>query len=143
MFKNYHSPITDIIRQTPGDTLIKGDIQDLKPIHQYAHGRIVLIGDAAHATTPNLAQGACQAIEDAVILANCIQAQPLIEIAFRDFEQKRRKRTHWIVNTSRQIGKIAQLENPILIRLRNALFSRLPASASRRQFQKLEEVDFS
>ena len=47
-----------------------GDIIDIKPIGQYAFNNIVLIGDAAHATTPNMGQGACQAIEDAVVLAD-------------------------------------------------------------------------
>lgn len=140
-FSGYHDPIAQVLRQTPADKLILSPIQDLQPIHRYAYGRVVLIGDAAHATTPNLAQGACQAIEDAVILANCIKTQADITQAFQTFEQKRLKRTHWIVNTSWKLGKVAQLENPVLVGMRNLLLRMLPASVSRKQFDKLEAVD--
>ncbi|MEO6231653.1 MAG: FAD-dependent monooxygenase, partial [Ferruginibacter sp.] len=68
-FKDFHKPVPDIIAATKNDALIWGDILDIAPIKKYAFENILLIGDAAHATTPNLGQGACQAIEDAVILA--------------------------------------------------------------------------
>lgn len=139
-FRGFHAPIARVLQHTAADKLIYGPIQDLKPLHKFAYGRVLFIGDAAHATTPNLAQGACQAIEDAVILASCIQAQPDIAQAFLTFEQRRLKRTHWVVNTSWKLGQVAQLENPVLIRLRNFILSMMPASASRRQFQKLETV---
>lgn len=69
VFNDYCDPIPQILSQTQTENLIWNDILDIKPISRYAYGRTVLIGDAAHATTPNLGQGACQAIEDAVILA--------------------------------------------------------------------------
>ncbi len=140
-FKNYHSPIDLVLQHTASDKLIFSPIQDLQPLSRFAYDRVVLIGDAAHATTPNLAQGACQAIEDAVVLANCLKKQSDTVVAFQKFEQHRIKRTHWIVNTSWQLGKIAQLENPLLIQMRNLLLKVMPDAASRRQFQKLETVD--
>lgn len=70
VFKDYCDPIPEILSHTQNENLIWNDILDIKPIPRYAYGRTVLIGDAAHATTPNLGQGACQAIEDAVILAS-------------------------------------------------------------------------
>ena len=53
-FSNYHQPITTLLQQTKNEDLIWSDIIDLQPISQYAFDNIVLIGDAAHATTPNL-----------------------------------------------------------------------------------------
>ncbi len=53
--------------------MIHRDIIDITPMKQFFDKRIVFIGDAAHALTPNLGQGACQAIEDAIILAECIK----------------------------------------------------------------------
>jgi 2-polyprenyl-6-methoxyphenol hydroxylase-like FAD-dependent oxidoreductase len=141
-FKNYHSPIPEILLQSRPENLIHNDIIDLKPVEHYAFGRIVLIGDAAHATTPNMAQGACQAIEDAVTLAKCMHREPDYEAAFRNFEQQRLRRTHWITQTSWKIGKIAQLENAIFIRLRNSGFRMIPESLGRRQLEKLENVTF-
>jgi 2-polyprenyl-6-methoxyphenol hydroxylase-like FAD-dependent oxidoreductase len=141
-FKDYHHPVPSILKQTKNEDLIWGDINDIKPIEQFAFGNILLIGDAAHATTPNLGQGGCQAIEDAVVLAEEIRDNLDIEKAFLQFEQRRLQRVHWVVNTSRQVGRVAQWENSFLIQLRNFLFRLLPKSFSDRQFQKLYKVDF-
>ena len=102
----------------------------------------LLIGDAAHATTPNMGQGACQAIEDAVTLGQCLADATTIETAFADFEKKRLKRTAWITNTSWNIGRMAQLENPFLISVRNAIFRLTPPSLNAKQLAKLNQVDF-
>lgn len=140
-FAGYHHPIPAIIKETKNENLIWSDINDIKPINRYAFNNILLIGDAAHATTPNLGQGACQALEDAVILAGEIKSSS-IETAFMQFEQKRLKRTHWIVNTSRSIGKIAQMENKLLISIRNLLLRVTPRSFNDNQFKKLYTTDF-
>lgn len=141
MFKGYHAMIGDVLERSRGHKLIHGDVLDLKLIDRYAYGRTVLIGDAAHATTPNLAQGACQAIEDAVVLAACLRHEPDTEMAFREFERKRLKRTHWVVNTSWKLGKVAQLEQKSLVWLRNTAFRMMPKTISQRQFSKIEGVE--
>lgn len=64
----FHDPIQEILVITNNKQLIWNDIIDLKPQKKFAFDRILLIGDAAHATTPNMGQGACMAIEDAVTL---------------------------------------------------------------------------
>lgn len=141
-FGGYHHNIETILKATKNEKLIWTDIYDLKPIHRYAFNNILLIGDAAHATTPNLGQGACQAVEDAVILAAEIKNNPNITNAFKSFEQRRMKRIHWIVNTSWRFGKIAQLDNKFLIGLRNFLFSHLPKSINDKLFKKMYTTDF-
>jgi len=112
IFQKFHDPVPAILRHTPGDKLLWNDIIDLKPISRFAFGNIVLIGDAAHATTPNMGQGACQAIEDAVVLADELAAHDNPEAAFAAFERRRIKRTHFIVNNSWHLGKVAQWSNP-------------------------------
>jgi 2-polyprenyl-6-methoxyphenol hydroxylase-like FAD-dependent oxidoreductase len=120
------------------------DIIDVKPIRQFAFGHILLCGDAAHATTPNMGQGACQAIEDAIVLANCMATYSAdIQKAFQVFEKKRISRTTRIVNTSWQIGKLAQIENKVLSNLRNGLMRLIPPSANEKQLQFLYNVDFT
>ncbi len=141
-FKDFHSPIPEILRLTEDKDLIHNDISDIKPLNKFSFGRIVLIGDAAHATTPNMGQGACQAIEDAVVLAQCIADNSDFETAFKMFEKCRLKRTKWITDTSRKVGLIAQLENPLLIRLRNAALRLMPFSAGERQLRELGKTDF-
>jgi 2-polyprenyl-6-methoxyphenol hydroxylase-like FAD-dependent oxidoreductase len=141
-FAGYHQPIETILKETKNENLIWADINDLKPINRFAFNNILLIGDAAHATTPNLGQGACQAVEDAVILAAAIKNNSDLTLAFKKFEQQRLKRIHWIVNTSWRIGKIAQLENKFLIRCRDFLFRNIPKKVNEKQFTKIYTTDF-
>lgn len=142
IFQKFHDPIPAILRHTPDDSLLWNDIIDLKPIPRFAFGNIVLIGDAAHATTPNMGQGACQAIEDAVILADELAAHDSPAAAFASFERRRLPRTHYIVNNSWTLGKIAQWSHPLLVSLRNGLFRLIPESANERQLKAVLEVDF-
>lgn len=141
-FNEYHSPISTILDHTKQTDLIWSDILDLKPIQSFVFGNIVLIGDAAHATTPNMGQGACQAIEDAVIIAVELEKAPNPFIAFKAFEERRIKRTQQIVKKSWTIGKIGQLENSLLTNIRNFIFRNLPSSVSKKQIESLYEVDF-
>ena len=139
MFRGYHDPIRTIIRSTPDDQILWNDIFDLKPVKQYVFGNVVMIGDAAHATTPNLGQGACQAIEDAVILANCLKENVQVRDAFSSFESKRIKRTHYVVNQSWKMGKMAQMEDEILIAIRNFVVRLIADKFIYRQLQKVYE----
>lgn len=140
-FKAYHKDIIHVLENTPDDHIIWNDICDLKPISNYAFSNVVLIGDAAHATTPNMGQGACQAIEDAFFLAHEFQQTQTIQEAFIHFEQKRMKRTQGIVKQSQRIGKIAQLENPVLAWGRNTLMNLTPASVVEKQLAKIYKID--
>ena len=141
-FGHFHPPIREIIRHTKDEQLIWNDIIDIKPLKQFAFGNIVLMGDAAHATTPNLGQGACMAIEDAAILANAIAKYPTVEDAFIAFEKKRIQRTTSIVKNSWQLGRVAQLENRWLIKARNALLRLTPSSVAEKQIKSLQEISF-
>ncbi|MBX3242663.1 MAG: FAD-dependent monooxygenase [Chitinophagaceae bacterium] len=141
-FMEYPPEVGEIIRSTFEDTLIWNDIIDLKPVQRYAFGRILLIGDAGHATTPNMGQGACQAIEDAAVLYSELITGGDMEDLFRRFEKRRLPRTHFITNQSARIGKIAQATNPFMIRIRNAAFRSLPDRIKDRQLKKLYNIDF-
>ncbi len=141
-FRDYHEPVVDLINATPQEHIIWNDIFDLEPISNYAFGNLVLIGDAAHATTPNLGQGACMAIEDAVVLANCLKKHSNVPDAFRSFQEKRLKRTHEIVKGSWRLGKMAQIENAFLSKARNLLFRMIPQSVYEKQIDDLFNVNF-
>jgi 2-polyprenyl-6-methoxyphenol hydroxylase-like FAD-dependent oxidoreductase len=142
IFGRFHDPVPDLLHQTPESALIWSDIIDLKPTGRYHFGRVLLIGDAAHATTPNMGQGACQAIEDAVVLADEWTKFGDMQAAFRAFEARRMARTRGIVNTSWTLGRIAQLENPVLIALRNWAFRMTPERVNERQMASVLNVDF-
>lgn len=137
LFKDYHDPIPDIIRTTPEDAMLFNPIIDLKPHKMYTKDNVLLIGDAAHATTPNLGQGACQAIEDVATLYQILQKNNDLQQAFKTLEAKRIKRTHYITNTSWWIGKAAQWENPLLVFVRNFIFRATPAKLNNKQIERV------
>ena len=138
-FADFHAPVPQLLALTRDDQLLWNDILDLKPLTRFAYGPVLLLGDAAHATTPNLGQGAGQAVEDAAILANCLANQADIPTAFQEFETRRLPRTTRIVQLSWQLGKVAQFENPLLTRLRNTVMRHVPASINQQQMQFLFE----
>lgn len=144
IFAGYPARVLDLLKASEGLPLIWGDITDLPTGHRYDHGNIVLIGDAAHATTPNMGQGACQAIEDAVILAAEIgrhRNDPAE--AFRRFTDRRLERTRMVVRRSRMMGQLAQWRHPVLRTLRNMLFRLTPQTVFRRQLEALYNVDLT
>ncbi len=141
-FGDFHAPIPAILKKTRNEQLIWNDIIDLKPIERYAFGNILFIGDAAHATTPNMGQGASQAVEDAAFLLSELRKTGDFGSAFRNFETRRLERTHYITNKSWKIGKAAQLENKCLASIRNAVIRMLPERVNERQFEILYNINF-
>lgn len=101
-----------------------------------------MIGDAAHATTPNLGQGACQALEDAVVLAAELGKNKQRDATLANFEKRRLARTRTIVKRLTMIGQFAQLQNPLLIALRNTLVKLTPKRVNEKQLEYISKVDF-
>jgi 2-polyprenyl-6-methoxyphenol hydroxylase-like FAD-dependent oxidoreductase len=136
-FSEFHIDILNIISATTKDQIIVSDIIDLKPIDKWQGENVCLIGDAAHATTPNLGQGACQAIEDAYVLGKLLDDGLEIENTFAAYENLRRKKAHTIVNTSWTVGKMAHIENSFGIWLRNFIMKNIPKSVNKKQMDMI------
>lgn len=141
-FQSYPAPVRELLRLTKDEKLIKGPIVDIDPLSRFYANRVLLIGDAAHATTPNMGQGACMAIEDVAVLQDELQRAPDLDTAFQNFEKRRLDRTRYIIKNSRIAGKIAQSDNPVLNRIRNSLFRALPVSWTQFPLKRLYEEDF-
>lgn len=133
MFKGWQAPIEAIIEATAEEAILRTDIQDRKPRLRWTEGRVTLLGDAAHPMTPNLGQGACQAIEDAVVLAECLRQESDLEAALQQYEKRRIPRTGKVVRQARQLGQIGQLENPLLCWGRNKVMKFTPNSLAAKQ----------
>lgn len=140
MFADFSQPIPSIIAATPENKIIRNDISDLKPIPTWHKGRVCLVGDAAHATTPNMGQGGGQAVEDAWFLSQILKEEKNIERAFEAFEKKRRKKVNQIVQGSRMIGQIAHIS--FGRRLRNALMRATPTSLGNKRMLDLYGIDY-
>ena len=119
IFSSWPQNIRTIIKQTPLQSIIRNDIMDLLPKKNWGKGSCTLLGDAAHASTPNLAQGANMAIEDAIELAHSLQTVGNIKQALRDYERKRYPRVRSVVKDSRKLGDIAQWSNPYLAEIKD------------------------
>lgn len=127
-FSGWHAPIEALIQETDPQDILYNDIYDFNPMPRWSSGRVTLLGDAAHATTPNLGQGAGQAIESAVVLARCLAEENQLQAALSRYEAVRRPRTAWITNQSHRMGQIGQIDHPILCNLRNLAVRLIPSS---------------
>jgi 2-polyprenyl-6-methoxyphenol hydroxylase-like FAD-dependent oxidoreductase len=125
-FGGWHEPIPTIIRVTEDCDIHRDGVYYREPAKRWGEGRFTLLGDAAHPMTPDLGQGACQAIEDAVVLARSLDEEGDIEAALRLYEERRADRVAYVVRQSRRLGWIGQLENPLLRRVRDATLRTIP-----------------
>ena len=103
---------------------------------------MALLGDAAHAMTPNLGQGGAQAIEDAWVLADRLAACPSIDQAQREYEGMRMAKVCWVVKTAWKIGKMANARSPWLEKARNLAMRWTPAWVNDRQFDRLYSLGY-
>lgn len=84
------------------DAVLKTALYERDPLPFWSRGRVTLLGDAAHPMLPFMAQGACQAVEDAVVLARCVTGADDLATAFARYEAARIERTARIQIGSRQ-----------------------------------------
>ena len=121
LFGGWREPIGRLIEATDEEAILRNDLFDRRPVRHWGSGRVTMLGDAAHPPTPNLGQGACQALEDALVLAGCLAEQREPVAALRAYEAHRRKRSAAIIEQSALVGKIGQWEQPLLCALRDGL----------------------
>jgi 2-polyprenyl-6-methoxyphenol hydroxylase-like FAD-dependent oxidoreductase len=137
VFRGWHEPVEQLIAATDESVILRHDIYDRPVLGRWGNGRVTLLGDAAHAMTPNLGQGACQAIEDAVVLARELAARRDLPGALRSYETRRIGRANSIVTASRRLGAIGQWSHPLAVPVRNWLMAHV---ASRLQARQIEQV---
>lgn len=140
LLNEFHPEVLAMINATPQENIFISDITDLKPISTWTRDKACLLGDAAHATTPNMGQGACQAIEDAYTIAQLLGGGKEIKDAFASYEKRRIKKAHDIVKRSWSAGKISHIENGALIWLRNIAMKSLPGSANNKLLDKIFDI---
>ena len=137
MFAGWHEPVESLIAGTDEGAILKNGAYDLPPLKRWGHGRVMLLGDAAHPCTPNLGLGGCMALEDALVLANsfCKEATP--ELALRRYESLRRRRTRHVQQRSLLMGSIGQWENRLVTGGRQMVTRILPATIFERNLRRV------
>jgi 2-polyprenyl-6-methoxyphenol hydroxylase-like FAD-dependent oxidoreductase len=133
-FGGFEGPVAQLLAATPEAAIVRTDVFDRPAIDRWGRGRVTLLGDAAHPMTPNLGQGGCQAIEDAIVLGECLLASPgEIEAGLRRYEDRRAARAQWFVAQSRSMGRVAQASGPLTSWLRDTVLRLLPKKLLERQ----------
>ena len=140
-FGKWHPPIPEVLTRTDPAAIIQTRIYDRRPARTWGRWTCTLLGDAAHPTTPDLAQGGCMALEDAAILARCISNYPDLSLAFRSYERLRFARTARVTTLSRYYGAIGQWRNPAFVWLRNAALRIIPARAAAKSYHRFVSYD--
>jgi FAD-dependent urate hydroxylase len=135
LFSDWYDPIPTVIQATPAEAILQNDIYDIPLLKEWVRGRAALLGDSAHAMTPNMGQGGCQAIEDAVVLGKCLRTASSIESGLRAYQNQRLSRANSIALMSRRMGQAVTQANPIICALRNTVFRLMPPEVQLRNLQ--------
>ena len=118
--------LLDALEHESGDSGIHAGAIEEVVLDSWSHGAVLLIGDAAHATSPNMAQGAAMALEDALVLAECLTEADSVVAAVSTYERRRRPRTDWVLHQSHRRDSTRSLpssiRNPVLKRFGPRIF---------------------
>ena len=132
-FTDWHADVQQLIDAADASSLYKWALFDREPMARWGRGRATLLGDACHATLPFMAQGAAMAIEDAAVLAGCIDQSSSIVSALNRYETVRRDRTAYVQRGSRRNARIFHLSGAMAW-LRDRAAKRAPARAMHRLY---------
>ena len=111
-FADWSLPVQQLIERLDPQKTNRVEIHDIEPFTQFYKGRVVILGDAAHSTTPDIGQGGCQAMEDAIYLARSLQINTLgVEDALRRYQNKRNERANELVLRARKRCDVTHMKD--------------------------------
>jgi 2-polyprenyl-6-methoxyphenol hydroxylase-like FAD-dependent oxidoreductase len=128
-FGEWHDPIPSLVRDTPEEEILCHPIHEVPSLPAWSVRRVTLLGDAAHAMTPNLGQGACQALEDAVALGETVTTESDPVAALAAYQRARLRRATGIAARSRLTSRVALANHPLTAALRNLVIGLAPSGA--------------
>ena len=124
--------IGQVIQATEESDIVHNEFFDIAPIQTWHRERVILVGDAAHATTPFAAMGANMTIEDTSVLLEELDRAERIESALDTFQTLRKKRTEDVVAKGRKMARLTQLHSSFAAWLRDQAFRHMPAADTER-----------
>ncbi|WP_407840514.1 FAD-dependent monooxygenase [Streptomyces sp. DSM 116496] len=140
-YGTWHDPIPALLERIDPAAVLQHDLYDLAaPLPRFHQGRLAWLGDAAHAMTPNLGQGGCQAVEDAAVLAHLLEGAD-VRAALAAYSAARCARTDALRVRSRRAGRVAALTHPLAVAARDLAVRATPARATRRALDDLFAFD--
>ena len=147
LFATWHAPISRVIAATDPQAVFRLDIHDLAaPLASFRRGRCLLLGDAAHAMTPDLGQGGGQALEDAATLTQLLRPvastkaleAATLNQALNTYDLLRRRRTQPLALRARRVGAIAHTPSATGQRLRDIAMRWTPDSLMARELLSIQ-----
>ncbi|WP_395728611.1 FAD-dependent monooxygenase [Nakamurella sp.] len=132
-FGRWAGPVAGLIEASAEDSIVRSSIYDRDPVRPWSAGRATLLGDAVHPMTFNVGQGACQAIEDAAVLARSLRSDADPVSALKQYEAQRHSRTSGLTMRARRIGNLGRIQAATACAVRDALLRPVLGGPARRQ----------
>ncbi|HSU35369.1 MAG TPA: FAD-dependent monooxygenase [Propionibacteriaceae bacterium] len=117
MLAGFAEPVPSLLAALGPDGPVHVGVVEEVSLAEWVSGAVLLVGDAAHATAPNMAQGAAMAFEDALVLAECLTTTSDLGRAIADFQRRRRPRTEWVRQQTQRRDRMRGLVPPLRDRL--------------------------
>lgn len=136
----WHDPIPRLLEATDPQAVLHHDLLHLPALPTYVRDRVVLVGDAAHAMTPDLGQGACQALEDVVELVARLAGQEVPD-ALGGYDTARLPRTQRLARASRRMGNFGVATTRPGVWAKSALSAAAPQWLIRRSIDRVTAWD--
>jgi FAD-dependent urate hydroxylase len=129
--RGWYQLLRDAVEAADPASIVASEAWDLEPLETWTSGRVVLLGDAAHATTPFASMGACMTIQDSVSLVEHLGSDASLLDALAAFVAERKQRDEAVVRESRRMCHVSQMHSPIATWLRDEAFSHMPEDKMR------------
>ena len=142
-FGSWEDPIPQLVATATPERLFGADIGDIAPMDRWGHGRAVLMGDAAHATTPSTGRGASESLHDGVTLANALARvrdyddHARVAGALQEWAESRKPQTRFVTRLSRHIGWVGKQRSERVVKT----YLKATAFSVRQQFQRDLAID--
>lgn len=141
-YRSWHAPVGALVEAGADVGMLRHEIADLPPLPTFVSGRVALVGDAAHAMTPHLGQGACQALEDAVVLGDMVTRHGRdIDAALAAYDRARVPRARAVQRASRLGMRATATPSRMFCGLRNLALRATPAAVTLSQLSRWVATD--
>jgi 2-polyprenyl-6-methoxyphenol hydroxylase-like FAD-dependent oxidoreductase len=137
----WHELLRAAVEAAAPESIVQTEAWDLDPLDTWVDGRVVLLGDSAHATTPFASMGACMTIQDSRALIDRLASDAPYEEALGTYQNARKEHDESIVRRSRRMGKLSMLSSPILGWLRDEAFTHMPEDKMRAVTEEMARGD--